>query len=140
MPEEKNSMVFDTGGFHLELRAKIYKEDPVVNNVSMFVKVESSGFAGTMEMDVGSVDLDSFIQDVLNMNNYLKGKAGIEEPYGDHCFIALEIDKSGHVTVSGMLRVRTQRLEFENSFDQTYLAVLAKKLAQTDMWQEIDNA
>ena len=133
-------MVFDTGDFHLELRAKIYKEDPVVNNVSMFVKVESSGFAGTMEMDVGSVDLDSFIQDILNMNKYLKGKAGIEEPYGDHCFIALEIDKSGHVTVSGMLRVRTQRLEFENSFDQTYLAVLAKKLAQTDMWQEIYNA
>lgn len=136
MSEEKNSLIFDTGDFLLELRARIYEGDPEVNNVALYVKVGSNGFAGTMEMDVGSGDLDEFIRDVLNMNTTLKGGARIEEPYGDRCYIALEIDKSGHVTVMGMLRTGTQKLQFENSFDQTYLASLAKRLANTDMWQE----
>ena len=136
MSEEQNCMIFDAGDFHLELREKIYKGDPVINNVLLYVKVESNGFAGTMEMEVGSGELDGFIRDVLNMNKDLKGRAGIMEPYGDHCFMALEIDKSGHVMVTGMLRVSAQKLEFENSFDQTYLACLSKKLAQTDAWQE----
>ena len=136
MSEEKSRLIFDAGDFHLELRARIYQGDPKVNNVSMYVKVESSGFSGTMDMEVGSGDLSGFIRDVLNMNQSLKGKARIEEPYGNHCFIEMEIDKSGHVTVTGMLRVWTQKLEFENSFDQTYLARLAEKLARTDVWQE----
>ncbi len=136
MSEDQNSMIFETGSFHLELRAKIYKGEPAINNVLMYVKVESNGFAGAGEMDVGSHDLDGFIRDVLQMNKYLRGKARIEEPYGNHCFIALEIDKLGHVTVSGRLIGLTQKLEYENSFDQTYLADLAKKLAQKDMWQE----
>jgi len=137
MSEEQNSMIFDAGDFHIELRAKIYKDDPVVNNVAMYVAVESNGFAGTMEMDVGSNDLEDFIRDVLIMNKDLKGKARIEEPYGNRCYLELGIDKSGHVTVTGMLKTLAQKLEFENTFDQTYLADLARKLAQTDKWQEV---
>ena len=105
MEEHPGSVLLKTENFSLELYAKVFKGDPAINNVSLNVRVESDGFAGAMEMEVGSGSsgLGEFIRQILYMNKTLRGKAEISEPYGHHCFIRFEMDKTGQVIVSGKI-------------------------------------
>ncbi|MBO4635865.1 MAG: hypothetical protein J5685_01845 [Clostridiales bacterium] len=138
MEDDHNLVRLATEDFELEMRAKVYENDPVINNVLLWVKVRSGGFSGTMEMDVGSIGLEQFIRQMCSMNSSMKGSARIEEPYGgNHCFIEFAMDRTGHISVSGKLAVFPKgKLEFENSFDQTYLSGFIKQLCDTDLWQE----
>ena len=132
-----NTIRLEAKDFTLEMHAKVYKDDPVVNNVQLTIKVVSYDFSGAMEMNVGSLDLDEFVRKLTMMYKTLMGEARIEEPYGNKCFINFEIDRTGHVVVNGKLDVFPQKLLFENYFDQTYLEKFVKHLAETDKWQEI---
>ena len=132
-----NTIKLETKDFTLDMHAKVYKDDPIINNVLLTVKVVSKGFSGAMEMNVGSLELDEFVRKLTMMYKTLKGEARIEEPYGNKCFINFKIGRTGHVKVSGKLVVSSQQLLFENIFDQTYLEKFVKNLAETDKWQEI---
>ena len=132
-----NTIKLEAKDFTLDMHAKVYKGDPVINNVLLTVKVVSNDFSGAMEMEVGSLGLEEFVQNLTKMYKTLKGEARIEEPYGNRCFINFKTDRTGHVEVNGKLVVWTQQLLFENIFDQSYLEKFVKHLAETDRWQEI---
>ena len=132
-----NTIKLEAKDFTLDMHAKVYESDPIINNVLLTVKVVSDDFSGAMEMDVGAPTLDEFVLKLTLMYCTLKGEARIEEPYGNKCFINFKIDRTGHVEVSGKLVVSSQQLLFENKFDQTYLEKFVKNLAETDKWQEI---
>lgn len=132
-----NTIKLEAKDFTLDMHAKVYKDDPIINNVLLTVRVVSYDFSGAMQMDVGSLDLDEFVRKLTMMYKTLKGEARIEEPYGNKCFINFKIDRTGHVKVNGKLNVSPQQLLFENEFDQTYLEKFVKHLAETDEWQEI---
>ncbi len=135
--EDNNTARLAAEGFKIEMNARIYKNDPVINNVLLWVKVESGCFSGSMEMNVGSVALEEFLRQMRSMYVSLKGSARIEEAYGNHCFIEFTADKAGHIKVKGKLQVFLQgKLEFENSFDQTYLSGFINRLCDTDSWKE----
>ncbi|MBO4579667.1 MAG: hypothetical protein J5715_05890 [Clostridiales bacterium] len=138
MEDNLNSIKLIAGDFSLEMRAKIFKGDPVINNTNLWVKVVSGNFSGAMQMEVGSLDLEQFVQQICSMNNSLKGRAHIEEPYGNSCFIDFKMNKTGHIKVSGKLKDFDHHLDFENVFDQTYLPGFVKDLCNTDLWQEVE--
>lgn len=90
-----------------------------------------------MTMDVGSMGIEDFIHQMSSMNKNMKGRARIEEPYGNHCFLEFEMDKTRHIQVRGKIAEGTQELLFESVFDQTYLPEFVKQLWNTDAWQEV---
>ena len=138
MKDNPNSIKLVAGDFSLEMRAKIFKGDPVINNANLWVSVVSGNFSGAMQMDVGSLDLEQLVQQICSMNKHLKGKARIEEPYSNHCFIEFETDKKGHIKVRGKLMDLDHRLDFENVFDQTYLPGFVRQLCDSGSWQEAE--
>lgn len=128
--------VLDAESFKIGLSARIYKDNPSMNNVLLTTKIVSDGFSGIQDLEVGSKDLDKFIAKLTEMNSKLKGSAHIEEPYGYNCFIDLKMDKTGHVKVKGKLHTSGNELLFENIFEQTYLDNFVKSLARLESWQE----
>ena len=131
-----NAIKLTAEDFSLEMKAKVYTGDPEINNVLLWVSVVSKNFSGAMEMEVGTLGLDEFIRQMCSMNKDMKGSARIEEPYGNHCFIEFEMDRTGHITTRGRLVDFTHKMEFENTFDQTYLPAFVSKLCNTGIWQE----
>lgn len=107
------SAVLDSNDFKLALNARIYKNYPVVNNVILHVTVNSDGFTGVMDMDVGATALDEFVEQIHSMNVKMKGSAAIKETYGES-FIRMEFDKTGHIIVRGYMNTFFHKLHFEN--------------------------
>ena len=129
------SVVLDSGNFKLEMSAEIYKNDPAVNNVILHVTVNSDGFTGVMDMDVGANTLNEFVEQIHSMNVKMKGTATIKETYGES-FVSLEFDKKGHIIVRGYMNTFFHKLHFENKFELLYLDRFDKALADTKSWQE----
>lgn len=128
--------MIDTKDFKLAFNAQIYKNDPVVNNVILHVVVNSDGFAGSMDMDVGVINLKDFINQIHSMNKKIKGSATLKETYGES-FINMEVDKTGHIVVRGYLNTFSNKLHFENKFELSDLDLFDKALADTKTWQEV---
>lgn len=128
--------VLNAKDFKLEMSAKIYKKDPKINNTLLHINVHSSDFSGAMDMEVGINDLKTFINDIHMMNTKLKGLAKIKEPYGES-FIIMEVDKTGHIIVSGYMNTLNHRLYFTNEFEPLYLDQFDKLLNNTSDWQEV---
>ena len=137
MEAKPNAIKIVAGNFSLEMRAVVYKNDPAFLNSNLLVSVVCGSFSGAMTMDVGSMEIENFIHQMSSMNKNMKGSARIEEPYGNHCFLEFEMDKTGHVQVHGKLVEGTQQMSFESVFDQTYLPGFVKDLYDTEAWQEI---
>lgn len=128
-------LVIDSNNFKMALNAQIYKNDPVVNNVILNVTVNSDGFTGIMDMDVGVITLNEFVEQIHSMNVKMKGTATIKETYGES-FIRMEFDKTGHIIVCGYMNTFSHKLHFENEFEISYLDRFDKALADTKSWQE----
>ena len=128
------SVVLDSDNFKIVLNAQIYKSDPVVNNVILHVTVNSDGFAGVMDMDVGAITLNEFVEQIHSMNVKMKGSATIMETYGES-FIRMEFDKTGHIIVCGYMNTFFHKLHFENKFELSYLDRFDKALSDTKSWQ-----
>jgi hypothetical protein len=132
-----DKIIFEAGDFSLEMQATTYKNDPEFLNTNLWVAVACGSFAGAMTMDVGTMELEDFVRNMVLMNKDMKGSARIEEPYGNKCFIEFEMGKTGHVKVCGKLIEGMQKLSFESCFDQTYLSGFVKQLSNADAWQEV---
>lgn len=137
MEAKLNAARLDAGDFRLEMRAAIYKTDPAFLNTNLWVSIVCGNFSGAMTMDVGSMGIEDFIHQMSSMNKNMKGRARIEEPYGNYCFLEFEMDKTRHIQVRGKIAEGTQELLFESVFDQTYLPEFVKQLWNTDAWQEV---
>ena len=76
-------------------------------------------------MDIDIKQFKVFVSEIEKLYNTLKGSAEITEPYGKQ-HIKFSAGRTGHIYVAGILSSNGadehfQSLEFENSFDQTYL-------------------
>lgn len=128
------TITLDAGNFKLSMGAKVFFNDPPVNNTLLFVSIYSDGFSGNMTMDVGSSDVESFTKQLTAMNDVVKGSAKIKETYGDG-YIEMEMDRTGHVIVRGFVYDSFQKLSFDNRFELSYLDSFVKALANTEEWQ-----
>ena len=122
-------MGFELVTYHFTLRllTDVHEEDlgyPV--NTTLNVSVMSDGFSACASMDVSARGLAVFAQQLHEIYGSLSGTARIEEPYGQHMYLAFEGDGRGHVSVKGRLcsanqNGAVQTLEFQNCIDQTEL-------------------
>lgn len=68
------SVILDAKNFYLELNAKIYKNDPPINNSLLHIIIRSDDFAGIMDMDVGIKDIEDFVKNIHIMNTKVIGR------------------------------------------------------------------
>ncbi len=123
-----------TDTFRLELSPVVFDTEvqyPV--NAALSVKVFSDDFSATASMDIDIKEFAVFAKGLLKLYELLSGSARIEEPYGLHNYIEFEAVQGGHIHVKGVLTKETrsgytQKLSFENEFDQTYFQYFAKEL------------
>ncbi|MBQ3161774.1 MAG: hypothetical protein IJC04_06570 [Oscillospiraceae bacterium] len=118
-------ITLDTGKFSLTLNPEIYFSDiEYPENTILHIQLYSNGFSAKTTMDIDFKEFKIFISEINNLYNTLKGSTTITEPYGSQK-ITFSANKTGHIDVSGSLSSITDgyshSLEFENSFDQTYL-------------------
>ena len=124
-----------TENFRLEINPEVNEEDisyPI--NTHLHVAMSSSGFSlkdAIMEIDVKA--LAAFAFTLNELFETLTGTAELREPYGAQDFLQFSADSGGHIKVKGKIsgsdwNGHTQKLDFENEFDQTYLKNFAKKL------------
>lgn len=124
-----------TENFHLEWNPEVSEEDisyPV--NTNLHVTLASSGFSvkdAVMDIDVKS--LAAFAFTLNELFETLTGTAELREPYGAQDYLRFSADRSGRIKIKGTicgsdLKGHTQKLDFENEFDQTYLNNFSKKL------------
>lgn len=116
----------ESNTFSLVLNPNIYYSDiQIPANTSLKITLKSSGFCAQTSMDIDIKEFKVFISEIEKLYNTLKGNAEMTEPYGKQ-HIKFSADRTGHIYVTGMLSSNGsdgyfQSLEFENSFDQTYL-------------------
>ena len=116
----------ESNTFSLVLNPNIYYSDiQFPENTILKITLKSSGFCAQTSMAIDIKEFKIFISEIENLYNTLKGSAEITEPY-DKQYIKFSTDRTGHIYVAGMLSSNGsdgyfQTLEFENSFDQTYL-------------------
>lgn len=118
-------ITLDAGHFSLTLNPEIYFSDiEYPENTILHIHLYSNGFSAITTMDIDFKECKVFISEINNLYNTLKGSTSITEPYGSQK-ITFSADKTGHIDVFGNLTSMTNgyshSLEFENSFDQTYL-------------------
>lgn len=125
----------ETETFMIELSLKVYEEDvkkQIPENSVLNVKIISDNFAGAAYMDVDIREFCVFAKELLDLYHSLSGCAGIKEVYSES-FLEFNAVNGGHIRVNGYLDNKghsgyTQKLFFENEFDQTYLKQFAKEL------------
>lgn len=116
----------ESNTFSLVLNPNIYYSDiKFPENTILKITLKSSGFCAQTSMDIDIKEFKIFISEIENLYNTLKGSAEIIESYGKR-HIKFSADRTGHIYVTGILSSNGsdgyfQTLEFENSFDQTYL-------------------
>lgn len=119
--------------FLLVLKTIIFETDiEYPNNTILEVCLESDGFSAKTTMDIDIKEFRLFVSQINDLYETLKSKTEIKEPYGKQ-FIAFSADKKGHILVSGLLHnnyknENYQSLQFENTFDQTYLKAFISSL------------
>ena len=123
-----------TPHFSLSCELEIFESDiayPI--NTNLHISINSDGFCAVAIMDIDIKEFAQFTFDLKYMYDHLKGNAMIREPFGNQNFIRFEIDRCGHILVSGKVdscgrNCWMQTLTFENAFDQTYLSEFANAL------------
>ncbi|MBR1530306.1 MAG: hypothetical protein IJ642_13560 [Oscillospiraceae bacterium] len=119
--------------FSLALNTIVFESDiEYPNNTILEVTVESGGFRACTTMDIDIKEFRVFISEINRLYETLQGDTMIKEPYGSQK-IQFSADKKGHILVSGFLHNNFrngnhQSLEFENSFDQTFLKAFVMAL------------
>lgn len=121
------SLVLKTNVFYSDIQ---YPIDTILE-----VILESDGFCACTTMDINIKEFREFVSDINNLYETLQGSTAIKEPYGEQN-IQFSVDKTGHVFVSGLLHNNyrnghNQLLEFENSFDQSFLKSFVSSLNET---------
>ena len=124
----------DAEKFSLTLSPKIYYSDiEYPENTILHIQLYSNGFSAKTTMDIDIKEFKIFVSEINDIYNTLKGSTAITEPYGSQT-ISFSADRTGHINVSGNLTSMTDgnchSLEFENSFDQTYLRDFVQSLNQ----------
>ena len=124
----------DAKRFTLTLIPEIYRADIYCSeDTLLYVQLKSNVFSAATTMDIHFEEFKIFISEINELYNTLKGSAAITEPYSSQK-IAFTADKMGHIEVTGNLTSMTDgyshSLEFENSFDQTYLRDFVQSLNQ----------
>lgn len=103
---------------------------PIADTIT--IKVSSYDFSAVACIDSDEALTAGFALQINELYENLKGVARLQDLYETDSFIEFTALDLGHIAVRGQiisLRNRqTQQLEFENSFDQTYLRDFAKKL------------
>lgn len=125
-------ITLDAGKFSLTLNPEIYFSDiEYPENTLLHIQLYSNGFSAITTMNVDFKKFKIFISEINNLYNTLKGSTEITEPYGSQK-ITFSADKTGHINVSGNLYAifdgNSHSLDFENSFDQTYLKDFVSEL------------
>ena len=87
------------------------------------MRIEIDGFAGDVEIYLDVSDIVRFQEELNRMNENVAGVAEIKT-LENQFYLSLEMDNLGHVEASGFLcdGERSNKLSFEFSFDQTFLA------------------
>lgn len=114
-----------TADFSLVLDLDIFFNDiQYPENTILKISLDSRGFSAHTTMDIDIKEFSVFVSDIEKLYDTLSGAAEIKEPYGSQS-IKFSAGKAGHIYVLGTLSGSDggycQSLEFENSFDQTYL-------------------
>ena len=112
--------------FSLVLNMVVFESDmQYPANTILKVTVESDGFRACSTMDIDIREFKIFVSEINHLYETLQGSTAIKEPYGNQN-IQFSVGKTGRIFVSGFLHNYcrngdSQSLEFENSFDQTFL-------------------
>jgi len=122
-------------GFRLSLDFHVFEADIAYpSNTTLSISVFSAGFSASASMDVDIKAVSEFCDELERLYATLKGEAKIYEPYGKQniCFSG---DGYGHIFISGELHSNGengfwQKLEFENSVDQTYIPDFLKEITR----------
>lgn len=123
----------DAVDFKLELSLKIWDDIfPCPNDSLLKIYVFSNHFSAETEIDIGVKDFVEFAVKLKYMYDNLKGEAKITEAYSDRNFINFSVDKRGYFRITGRLygmkEFCTQKIEFENDVEQTYIRDFAYSL------------
>lgn len=113
-------------GFLLRAAPRIFDDPGQPCNTLMEIQVQSGGFSGQATMELDAQALAEFAQALAKLYETLAGRAALAEPYGWQMYLAFTGDGRGHIEVKGQLAQdsgsgHVQRLNFENSVDQTCL-------------------
>ena len=104
-------------------------------DVFLQVQVESPFFSvGVAQMLIDFNDFKKFYSDLNKLYDTLKGTAKIEDLHKDQ-YIEFKVNKRGHILIEGCLKYSNYnnsdlyyKLNFEYSFEQTYLQKFVKGL------------
>lgn len=101
-------------------------------NTLLTVYVKSNDFSAKADIDIDIKAFADFAIQLKTVYDTLSGEASIREPYGCQRYIKFEADKSGYISVSGLLcdDHEANELRFYNSFDQTHLKLFAEGLVR----------
>lgn len=122
--------------FSLVWEAKTFYSDmQYPNSTILEVILESDGFRANTTMDIDIKEFRVFASEINNLYETLQGSATIKETYGKQK-IRFSVDKTGHVFVAGLLHNNCrnghyQLLEFENSFEPSFLKSFVRSLTET---------
>lgn len=119
--------------FDLSLNFRVFDSDiQYGSNTILSVCVSSSGFSATATMDIDIKRLPFFCNELKNVYDSLNGKARLQEAFGDQ-YIEFCGDGKGHIGIAGQLESNgsdgfSQKLQFENRIDQTFLPAFLASL------------
>lgn len=122
-----------TDSFSIILKTTVFETDiEYPENTILEVCLKSDDFSACTTMDIDIKEFNIFISQINNLYETLEGSTQIKESYGNQ-FIEFSVDKKGTILVSGFLHNNYkngnyQSLQFENSFDQTYLMKFVNSL------------
>lgn len=89
------------------------------------ISVVSNGFTAKVFFTFEEWPMEEFIKQLEACDNTLSGEATLK-PQWDNWFITFTVNRSGQVTVNGILYTLDQELKYEFTTDQTCLAPLIK--------------
>ena len=122
--------------FHLDLSLEVFINDIIYpTNTLMKIFVKSGFYSGNSTMDIDIKEFKKFVNDLQIIYETLNGQATIKETYGYQMHLTFEGDGLGHIKIKGLLvdsdmDGNMNRLEFENSIDQTVLKTFINDLKQ----------
>ena len=103
----------DSFDFSLTIKPQLFSDDPCcILNIS----VASDDFSARANLDVFKKDYLSFIIDVINMYERVRGDALIKESYGNEQYIKFHMDATtGHIQVKGALSSQGKNTQRKNN-------------------------
>ena len=120
----------EASSFSLLLKLKVFHSDiQYPTNAVLEIALHSGDFSGSTLMDIDIKEFKRFFCKLNDLYETLHGSAAIAEPYGKQ-MIQFSSDPSGHIHVTGMICNGGQSLQFENSFDQTFLKPFVSSLKE----------